>query len=622
MIKEQNAGYTKFRRKLVVGYLILCALLFALLGWKVLSEYESDRQAAAAVTKNSARAMAAHVGEIIDAVDQSLRISASAISALDESALTPDAVLPLLAVSSQASDSRHWLLFIDASGKGVVASSGLPVRDVSFADRSYFLDASVIHADQLHVGGPAIGHVSKRRLFFLSRRVESPSGKFLGVIAAPVDAKRVADVFERARLGPEMSISLTMKGSMIVARAPLFEESFGADLSGLVRPNPAVLIEGTFEADSPFRGERRLFSYTPVASLPLMVVVGVTRDSWAADSRSDFIAGLVGLAVALIVALFSGRVALEQYMRLERVEASQRKLIDQLHCAKMDLARGERRLRMIADSVTARVAYVNADERYTYHNTGPSGAPSGASLGKTLLETHGPEVYEAIKKDARQALSGERVDVERIYVVDGQSRCFKHQYTPDFTSEGRVMGYYAMITDITEFKMIQKRLLHLARVDGLTGLPNRAELLDRLVTALARCRRTATAMACLYLDIDRFKEVNDTLGHAGGDCVLTEFSRRLRQCVRESDTIARLSGDEFAIVLEDIGRSEEAQGVAAKIIACMAVPFNIEGQLRVVTTSIGVALANPLEDDPRSLLRAADAALYRAKRAGRNRLES
>ena len=621
-MNEQNAGYAKFRRKLVVGYLILCALLFALLGWKVVSGYRSDRQTAAAVTKNSARAMAAHVGEIIDVVDQSLRLSASGISALDDGALTTDAVLPLLAASPQASDSRHWLLFIDASGKGMVASSGLPVQDVSYADRSYFLDASASRADQLHVGGPAVGLVSKRRLFFLSRRVESSSGKFLGVIAAPVDAKRIADVFERARLSPEMSISLTMKGRMIVARAPLFEESFGADLSGLARPNPAVLVEGTFEADSPFRGERRLFSYTPVASLPLMVVVGVTRESWAADSRSDFIAGLVGLAVALIVALFSGRFALEQYMRLERVEASQRKLIDQLHSAKMDLARGERRLRMIANSMPARVAYVNADERYTYHNTGPSGVPGGASLGKTLLETHGPEVYGAIKTDARLALSGEPVDVERIYAVDGEERCFKHQYMPDFTSRGRVMGYYAMITDITEFKTIQKRLSDLSRIDGLTGLPNRAELLDRLETALARCRRTGTAMACLYLDIDRFKEVNDTLGHAGGDCVLMEFSRRLRQCVRESDTVARLSGDEFAIVLEDVGQSEEAQGVAAKIIAFMAMPFNIEGERRVVTTSIGVALANPLEDDPRSLLQAADAALYRAKRAGRNRLGS
>jgi diguanylate cyclase (GGDEF)-like protein len=621
-MNEGRTGYAKFRRKLVVGYLVLCALLLALLSWKIFSGYRSDRDAAATSTQNSARAMAAHVGEMIDSVDQSLRLSAQGIAALGDGALTPTAVQPLLAASSRASDSRYWLLFIDAAGKGVVASSGLPVQDVSFADRSYFSGPASSRADQVHVGGPAIGRVSKRRLFFLSRRVESPSGKFLGIVAAPVDASRIADVFEKSRLGPAMSIALTMKGNVIVARAPLFEESFGADLSRLARPNPPILVEGTFEADSPFRGERRLFSYVPVGTLPLMIVVGVTRASWAAGSRADFVAGLVGLAVALTVALFSGRFALEQYARLERVEAWQRKLIAQLDAAKQELARGERRLRVIADSVPARVAYVNADERYTYHNAGPCRGPVGASLGKTLLETHGPEMYGAIRHDVRRALSGQAVDVERMYVVDGEARCFKHQYAPDVSHQGKVLGYYAMVTDITEFKAIQQRLSDLARVDGLTGLPNRAELLDRLDAALARCRRTGATMACFYLDIDRFKEVNDTFGHAGGDCALIEFSRRLRQCVRESDIVARLSGDEFAIVLEDIGQPGEAQRVAAEIIAGMAMPFQIEGARRVITTSIGMAFANPLEDDPRSLLRAADNALYRAKRAGRNRLES
>ena len=111
-------------------------------------------------------------------------------------------------------------------------------------------------------------------------------------------------------------------------------------------------------------------------------------------------------------------------------------------------------------------------------------------------------------------------------------------------------------------------------------------------------------------------------GHSGGDCALIEFGRRLRLCVRESDIVARLSGDEFAIVLENLDESTDAQGVALKIIAGMATPFDIEGHLRVVTTSVGVVVADRFTDDARSLLRAADEALYRAKRAGRNRVEA
>lgn len=621
-MSDQRAEYLRFRRKLLAGYLILCALLFSLLAWKMASGYASDRAAAVALTSHSARAMAAHVNELIDAVDQPLKTSALVIGASASGPMTPKSIQALFAASPLSSDSRFWLLFIDASGKGVVASNGLAVGGVSYADRSYFRDLAKTRTDQLHIGGSADGRVSGRRLFFLSRRVESPSGQFLGVVAAPIDAWPIASVFEKARIGPAMSIALTTRDNVIIARAPRFEESFGVDLSNSEMAIPAWRSSGEFEAISPFNNEKRLFSYTSVGALPLLVVVGVTRDSWIAGFRSDLAAGVVGLAVVLLVALFSGRIALEQYRRLARVEAWQRSLIEELGAAKERLASGERRLQIIADNVPAQVAYINADERYTFHNAGEHGAPWGARMGKTLLEAHGPEIYAQLKGYICEALLGNRVDVERAYEVRGMLRHFKHQYTPDVTPTGRVMGFYAMITDITEFKTIQNRLAALARVDTLTGLPNRAELLDRLETALARCRRTGGYLACLYLDIDRFKEVNDTLGHSGGDCALIEFARRLRHCVRESDIVARLGGDEFVIVLEDLDQRAEAGSVAAKIVACMAIPFNIEGNRRIVTTSVGMIIANPLEDDPASLLRSADDALYRAKRAGRNRIES
>ena len=621
-MNEHGAEYCRFRRQLLVGYLVLCGLLFSLLGWKIWAGYHADRDAAIAVTANSARSMAAHVEELIDAVDQPLRISARGIAAMDGKPMNPATIQPLLAASSLASDSRFWLIFIDASGKGVVASNGLPVQGVSYADRSYFRDPAAMRVDKVHVGGSADGRVSKRRLFFLSRRVESKTGKFLGVVAAPVDAWRVANVFDKARLDAAMSIVLTTRDNVVVARAPLFAESFGVDLSRLGLTISPLRISRGFEATSPFNGERRLYAYAPVGSFPLGVTVGVTRESWMAGVRADFLAGLVGLAVALTVALFSGRFALDQFRRLERVERAQRKLIDQLSAAKEVIALGERRLRIIADSVPAQVAYVNADERYTFHNDGECGAPIGAMMGNTLLETHGPEIYALLKDDVDRALAGERVSVERSYAVNGKMRCFKHEYTPDTNTAGKTLGFYSTVTDITEFKTIQNRLSALARVDPLTGLPNRAELLDRLETALARCRRNGGTLACLYLDIDRFKEVNDTLGHSGGDSALVEFSRRLRQCVRESDVVARLAGDEFVIALEDIDQPSGAELVAAKIIEAMKSPFHIDGIYRVITTSVGLVIARPLQDDPRSLLRAADEALYRAKRAGRNRIES
>ena len=620
-MSDGHESYYAFRRKLALGYLALGALLIGLLVWKTISAYRAERAAAVSVTAHSASAMAAHVAELIDAVDQPLESSARAIAALGALPLSPETVKPMLAASSLASDSRFWLLFIDAKGRGVVASNGLDVRSVSFAERPYFKAPAAGETD-VYVGAPDIGFVSKRRVFFLSRRVESKRGEFLGVVAAPIVARRIANVFESGRLEPSMSIALVTQDRRMIARAPLFEESFGADISSVVSAFASPLpASGSFTATSPFQSGQRMFSYAPVGKYPLVVAVGVGRDSLLARVRDDFIAAALSLVAVLVVALLSGRLALRQYWRMEQIEAELRAVIADLAASKSELAGSELRIRMIADNLPARVSYINADERFMYHNAGDgSGPPLGAQMGKTAREVYGAELYDELKGDMRKALSGQRVCVEQSCFVGGEERFFKRQYTPDFGQDGRVAGFYSMVTDITDLKLVQHRLSAIARVDSLTGLPNRAELLDRLENALARCRRTGASLACLYLDIDRFKDVNDSLGHSGGDAALLEFGRRLSASVRESDLVARLAGDEFVILLEGLEQPAEAERFAFKIIAAMAPPFHIEGIERQVTTSVGVVIASPLEDDPRSLLRAADAELYKAKKAGRNRM--
>ena len=619
----QNAGYGRFRRKLALGYGGLGLLLIVLLVWKTVAAYQTEREAAVAITAHSASAIAAHVTELIDAVEQPLTSSAQAIAALGEAPLTAELVRPMLA-TSRLSDSRYWLVFYDAAGRAVVSSNGLDVSKMSARGRAYFDVPAARQGAQLYVGAPRVGAVSGRQLFFLSRRVESASGRFLGVIVAPVDARRIADVFDSARIEPTMSIILATQDKQIIARAPLFAQSFATDLTPLIAASGATPLPaaGSFAATSPFQGDRRIFSYVPVAKYPLIVAVGVGRDALLRKLFTDFMVAALALALVLLAAFYSARLALAQYRRLGQVEAGQRKLIAELGAVSAELARGERRLRMITDHLPARVAYINVDERFIFHNSGCDGvgAPLGASMGKTVREVFGDTLYEELRHDIRRALAGEQVCVEHCCTVGGEERHFKRQYTPDIGANGRVNGFYSMVVDVTDFKQAQQRLAAIARVDSLTGLPNRAELLDRLENALARCRRTGFHMACLYLDIDRFKEVNDTLGHAGGDCALVEFGNRLRQAVRESDLVARLAGDEFVILLEGLEEESEARRVASKILVLMAPPFDIEGTQRQVSTSIGVVFADAARDTPGSLLQAADAALYQAKREGRNRI--
>jgi diguanylate cyclase (GGDEF)-like protein len=181
---------------------------------------------------------------------------------------------------------------------------------------------------------------------------------------------------------------------------------------------------------------------------------------------------------------------------------------------------------------------------------------------------------------------------------------------------GRALRMIGMNLDITDRKRVEEAMQSAAQSDPLTGLANRILLTDRLRLACARSRRNGSRAALLYLDIDRFKQVNDSLGHAAGDALLKDFAMRLRACVRASDTVARFGGDEFVVLLEDLKKSEDALRVAQKILDTMAAPLCIENRDVTVTTSIGLAYCDD-EDETRSIKRA-DAALYEAKAAGRN----
>jgi diguanylate cyclase (GGDEF)-like protein len=167
----------------------------------------------------------------------------------------------------------------------------------------------------------------------------------------------------------------------------------------------------------------------------------------------------------------------------------------------------------------------------------------------------------------------------------------------------------------------QEGLAHRVLHDPLTDLPNRTLFLDRLALALARLRRQRTGIAVLFIDLDNFKVVNDSLGHGAGDRLLVELGNRLREAIRPSDTIARFGGDEFVVLCEDIKDARDAVVVGERIVSAASLPFTLEGREMFVSASVGVALAIDSESTPETLLRDADVAMYRAKERGRGRVE-
>ncbi|MBS0445042.1 MAG: diguanylate cyclase [Proteobacteria bacterium] len=186
-------------------------------------------------------------------------------------------------------------------------------------------------------------------------------------------------------------------------------------------------------------------------------------------------------------------------------------------------------------------------------------------------------------------------------------------------ADGRALRLAGTLADITERRAADERLRHLAEFDALTGLPNRALFLDRLEQAMARANRRCVPIGLLFLDIDRFKGVNDSLGHAAGDALLMAFAEMLRGSVRTSDTVARLGGDEFTVILEDLHGLADAQRLAATLVEnARRTVVPIGDQQIAMSTSIGIAMQRLGEADRAALLQRADTALYEAKRRGRD----
>ena len=195
---------------------------------------------------------------------------------------------------------------------------------------------------------------------------------------------------------------------------------------------------------------------------------------------------------------------------------------------------------------------------------------------------------------------------------------FDLEYVCNALRHDRQKLFTAVVRDISERKENEERIRRLAHHDALTGLPNRNLLHDRMDLAVARVRRHGGKLAILFLDLDKFKPVNDLYGHKVGDALLVQIADILQKSVRHSDTVARIGGDEFAIVLEEITNPHQAAKIAAKIVQQLATPLNVLDQTCQVGASIGIALFPDDGDSLDDVIRAADQAMYRVKNSGRN----
>lgn len=291
------------------------------------------------------------------------------------------------------------------------------------------------------------------------------------------------------------------------------------------------------------------------------------------------------------------------------------------------LLQHEQMLSDILENVSAHICMKDPQGRYLFANRPLRerfAAPMGEIVGYDDSKFFDAGAAAAMRENELHVLrEGEPLEVEETLtnMITGMTQVFLTVKIPLRREDGGIYALCGISTDITERKDVEEHMAHMAQYDALTHLPNRALFDDRLKQALAVAQRNSTRLALMYIDLDKFKPVNDTYGHGVGDLLLKDVALRIHDCLRESDTAARVGGDEFVILLPTIETGEDASKVGEKIRHALSRPFELAGHTLKIGSSIGVAVFPDHGGEEKLLVRSADAAMYHAKKNGRNNVK-
>ncbi|BFU44547.1 putative bifunctional diguanylate cyclase/phosphodiesterase [Krasilnikovia sp. MM14-A1004] len=362
--------------------------------------------------------------------------------------------------------------------------------------------------------------------------------------------------------------------------------------------------EDTAEVERPF-----------AIALPYTAVVGAVVISVVWFARTGHADAFFAWSRTLLIVLILAR----QMITLRENRHLTRHLEARVAVRTAELHASEQRFRALVQQSSDSVAIISADSTIFYQSDSVErifGYPATMLLGHRLVEVSGkaagPRIAAAIDSVRGEPYATTVLEVP-IRHFDGQVRLAEMTIT-NLLDDPAVGGFVLNTRDIHDAKELQDQLLHTAYHDGLTGLASRALFRDRLEEALAAAEARAE-VAILFLDLDGFKEVNDSLGHAAGDELLIRVAARIRETVREHDTVARFGGDEFAVLVQSISATRDAEAVARRIVAAIGEPVTVDGRDLHVGASIGLA-SGADADDTDQLLRNADLAMYKAKAGG------
>ena len=618
--KSLTKLFSNIFSRLAVGLALLNLVLIALAVVALHESRQNHEDRAAITTQNLAQLLDHEIAASIQRIDLALLASVAEVER-QIAAGKPDPTAMTVFMEQQ------FLRQPDLDGLGVTDASGMISFDVgmqpgffgNLGDRDYFLQLRASNAGLVISRPTAVGS-GGRWVLGLARRINRPDNTFAGIAYGTIPLAHFVKAYSDLELGKNGTFTLFDNDLQIITRQPepgpignLVGTKFGSPpLRALVGMGAPA---GTYRAVSTVDGVDRMFSYRKVRDSSLNLSIGVaTKDylaEWWTEVRRTVVLVGVFIMVTLVLAWLVRRGLHRQELAVQALRESNLTLD------------AERNLnRTIVQSSPLAIYTRDLQGLVTGWNLAAQrlfGWREDEIIGRPLLSVP-PDKRRESEELRDRVLRGENIidlEVQRQR-RDGTLFDISTTLAPTRDASGAIYGYLAIAADITERKAAEQQIEFLAYRDVLTGLPNRLLLNDRFGQAIGFADRAETRVALLFLDIDNFKTINDSLGHAVGDALLREVAVRLGACVRESDTISRQGGDEFLIVLASLADADAATPVLNKIRDQMQAPFDVNGHELATSASIGVAIYPDDGADFDTLQKKADMAMYRAKEAGRN----
>jgi len=512
-----------------------------------------------------------------------------------------------------ASESQS-LRVANANGRFIFDAAG-KLSPAHIDDRDYFRRNRDDPSGQLVISEPLFARITHNWVITLSRRLNDSQGNFAGLIQAAIRAEHFQNFFSSLDLGGGQSVALIDEQEHLIARFPAVPSQIGQKIGRL---HIAELIRqqgkhATFTALSTLDGVERRYVVRKVGDYPFYVVVGHAPAHFLTNWRQQVF--WATLSAALLGIVLTGWIVVwsRTYNRAREIARGMTRAYETSF----------RRTRALLDSLPdpawlsdRQGLLIAVNDAYATL----SGKPVDSILGLSMEAAMPSSFGQALAELSASALQQQCQQKQAGSLPAGKAGLRHYEYiaTPVFDDAGGIAGVSGVARDITQLHEDQERIRHLAEHDLLTDLPNRSLLAEHLAGALAETLGSHAELALMFLDLDHFKNINDTLGHDIGDQLLLQVAQRLSASLDERDTISRQGGDEFAILIRGHGAPARLATIAQRLINAISHPFIVAGHELRVGASIGICTYPHDGNDIGSLLKNADTAMYQAKAAGGN----